>query len=431
MAKAKRVATRYRRIYHVGERYEWIGRSGRGTVDTLDEARAAKARADLAGPVAAAARGGFGDYARTWVVGYQGRTSRGFTEGSRAGYRESLELYAIPFFEGRLRLKPHQIRRQHVKAFIAWLAAVPTAAERRDEIGLRRPLARRTIVKHLAPVKAMFADGAEDDGLENPTGVRVNVTSSEAPDDDGEARAFTDEQLAAVLEAALEGDRLLFDVVAATGPRWGELCEWRGKDLATGPGGPVLRVRRAFTDKARDANGKRVGTIKLPKSDNGRREIPLEAELARRLWRLQRGSDEFLFVAPRGGRLHYQNTYHRILTPALERASKKLGEDLTWAGWHTFRHTLASRLFAAGRNPKQVQRWLGHHKASFTLDRYVHLMGDEIGEPISLPVAGARRGTQGARKGPETTGIEAGAADVKSLQTADKLETAVKAKAES
>ena len=305
MAKARLIKTRYPNIYRVGERYEWRGAGHRGTVDTLDEARTAKARAELVGPVPAAVRGGFGDYARTWLAGYQGRTSRGFTEGTRAGYSESLELYAIPFFETR-RLKPNQIQRRHVKAFIAWLAATPTAAERRGKVGLRRPLARGTIVKHLAPVKAMFADAVEDDELAvNPANVRVNVTSAEAPKDGGEVRAFTDEQLAAVLAAAHTDDCLLLDTVAVTGARWGEFCEWRGRDLATGPDGPVLRVRRAYSDKARDANGKPLPVIKLPKSDEGRRDIPLDPQLARRLWRLQREPDELLFTAPRGGRLNY------------------------------------------------------------------------------------------------------------------------------
>jgi hypothetical protein len=31
-----------------------------------------------------------------------------------------------------------------------------------------------------------------------------------------------------------------------------------------------------------------------------------------------------------------------------------------------------------------VQKWLGHHKASFTLDTYIHLMGGEIGSPLEL-----------------------------------------------
>jgi integrase len=431
MAKATRVKTRHDGIYQVGDRFEWkYGKQHRGTVDTIDEALDARAKARLAGPSPAAVRGAFDEYARTWLAGYQGRTSRGFTEGSREGYRESLDLYAIPFFEGR-RLKPGQIQRRHVKAFIAWLAAEPTAAERAAKTGLHRPLAPRTIVKHLAPLKAMFADAVEDDDLPiNPGNVRVNVTARALEhDDDGEARALTDEQLAAVLAAPLERDQLLIDTVAATGARFGEFCEWQGKDLATGPSGPVLRVRRSFSDKARDADGKRVGLVKLPKSDNGRRDIPLDPELARRLWRLQRRPDELLFTAPRGGRLHYQNSRRDILGPTLERAAAAAGEDLAWVTWHTFRHTLASRLFAAGRNPKQVQRWLGHHKASFTLDTYIHLMADDIGTPLPLPAAAG--GTPGAHLHPETSGTDEGAADAKPLQTADTPDTQGNAVAES
>jgi integrase len=41
-------------------------------------------------------------------------------------------------------------------------------------------------------------------------------------------------------------------------------------------------------------------------------------------------------------------------------------------------------MFAAGRNVVQVQRWLGHHSPSFTLDTYVHLLDADLGEPIEL-----------------------------------------------
>jgi integrase len=52
------------------------------------------------------------------------------------------------------------------------------------------------------------------------------------------------------------------------------------------------------------------------------------------------------------------------------------------AGFHTFRHTIASRMFAAGRNAVQVQHWLGHHSAAFTLARYVHLLDGDLGGPV-------------------------------------------------
>jgi hypothetical protein len=46
----------------------------------------------------------------------------------------------------------------------------------------------------------------------------------------------------------------------------------------------------------------------------------------------------------------------------------------------------------------QVQRFLGHHKPSFTLDTYVHLLDEDIPEP---PIMGAKEGNAGATEGPE------------------------------
>jgi hypothetical protein len=33
----------------------------------------------------------------------------------------------------------------------------------------------------------------------------------------------------------------------------------------------------------------------------------------------------------------------------------------------------------------QVQRWLGHSDPGFTLRTYVHLLNDDLGEPLGLP----------------------------------------------
>ena len=41
----------------------------------------------------------------------------------------------------------------------------------------------------------------------------------------------------------------------------------------------------------------------------------------------------------------------------------------------------ATILFRRGWNAVQVQRWLGHHKPSFTLDTYVHLLDEDVPEP--------------------------------------------------
>ena len=84
------------------------------------------------------------------------------------------------------------------------------------------------------------------------------------------------------------------------------------------------------------------------------------------------------------------NLHERILRPACSEAG------VEWAGFHSFRHTLASRLFADGRNVVQVQRWLGHSSPSFTLETYVHLLSDDLGGAL-----GSR--TDPAQGAPEET----------------------------
>lgn len=62
------------------------------------------------------------------------------------------------------------------------------------------------------------------------------------------------------------------------------------------------------------------------------------------------------------------------------RDGRKLHAE-TWVGFHTFRHSCATILFHRGWNAVQVQRWLGHHSPSFTLDAYVHLLDEDVPEP--------------------------------------------------
>ena len=65
---------------------------------------------------------------------------------------------------------------------------------------------------------------------------------------------------------------------------------------------------------------------------------------------------------------NYGNLRYRVVVPTAQEAGVPV------ASLHTFRHTVASMLFAEGRNAKQVQAWLGHHSAAFTLEMYIHLL---------------------------------------------------------
>jgi integrase len=168
----------------------------------------------------------------------------------------------------------------------------------------------------------------------------------------------------------------MFRLLASTGLRVSELIALQWRHLSLDGSQPAVRVRRALVR----------GRVEPPKSRHGKREVPLDAplvsELRERRRVAERGQDEDLvFPSLNGGSpLNPENLRRRVLRVAAEEA------DAPWAGFHTFRHTCAAILFERGLNVKQVQRWLGHHSPSFTLDTYVHLLEERLPEPIALSV---------------------------------------------
>ena len=245
-------------VYKVGDRFEWHTRHDRGTADTSEEARAAKAKAESAGPVPRVVRGTFGEYARTWLAGYQGRTSRGFTEGTRAGYRESLELYAIPYFEAR-GLKPHQIQRRHVKAFIAWLGGGADRSrappEDRATTSPRRPHRRQAPRADQGDVRrrrrrrrpARQPRDRPHQHHQHPLGAGRTATRC--------ARSPTSSSPPSSTPPRERGSYCCSTLSPRPAPAGASSANGAARTSRTGPDGPVLRVRRAYADKARDDRG--------------------------------------------------------------------------------------------------------------------------------------------------------------------------------
>lgn len=97
-----------------------------------------------------------------------------------------------------------------------------------------------------------------------------------------------------------------------------------------------------------------------------------------------------MFPSTAGTPLDTANLYAKF-KPAAKRAG------VGWASFHSLRHTCATALFRSGKNAKQVQAWLGHHAASFTMDTYVHLLPDDVGEaPEAFDLLSGRGETLGA-----------------------------------
>lgn len=167
---------------------------------------------------------------------------------------------------------------------------------------------------------------------------------------------------------------------AEPGPRCGdglrvsEVAALQWRHLVLDGSKPHVRVRRQLYR----------GRLQPPKSRQGRRDVPLDHELvralqARRIEAERSGEEDLVFANEAGGALDKDNLRRRHLRPAAEEAGAP------WAGFHTVRHTCASLLFERGASVVQVQRWLAHHSAAFTLSTYVHwLDGDDLGEPLDL-----------------------------------------------
>jgi integrase len=306
----------------------------------------------------------FEDYAREWIGAYQGRTSRGFRESTRVGYRRTIEAKAIPYF-GKRTATLSELEPRDVRAFIAWLF---------DERAQGRTLSASTVRSHLAAVKVLLATAVEDGLLRsNPArGVRVARPGAPAiePDPAEVRRALDSDELARFLQACSPEWRPFFRLLAMTGLRISEAVElrWQDVDFAA----RRLRVRRQFYE----------GTVAPPKSRHGTRDIPLSTAMTRLLWPRQGRPDELLFSGARGQRVGRRWLGRTELEPARRAAG------LPWMGFHTLRHTCASMLFAEGRNAKQVSMWLGHSDAAFTLRCYVHLLDDGLGDADFFDGAG-------------------------------------------
>jgi integrase len=354
------------------------GKQHTETFRTLAEAREAKGNHD-AGDRRPVARVSFEDYFGMWIKSYAGRTARGFSKKSRALYRRSIELYALGEWRG---WRLAEIELTDVRARFTELREDGLST---SELRLLR-----------AALSALFATAVEDGLLRfNPVhGVRLPAAAS-LEDDDQQAKALTRIELTLVLAALPAAWRLFFEFLTHTGLRISEAIglTWADVDLGKTP---RIRVREQVYE----------GERQRLKSKHSRRAIPLSSGMAERLRAQRRDcyarADAPVFSTITGTALNRANVAARVLKPAAESVG------LPWVSFHTFRHTCASLLFAAGKNVKQVQEWLGHADPAFTLRTYVHLLDEGLGDAEfmdAVVAAESDRVNTGSTAGPETDAI--------------------------
>ena len=150
-----------------------------------------------------------------------------------------------------------------------------------------------------------------------------------------------------------------------TGLRIGELLalEWDDIDFSKAE----LKVTKTCHDgKTQDGVFGRI--TESPKTANSRRTIALPKQLLPMLREMKKKSKSKLVVT--GDKQLLVRSYQR----SFELLLCKLG--IPRHGFHTLRHTFATRAIECGMDVKTLSETLGHKNASITLNRYVHLFMD-------------------------------------------------------
>jgi integrase len=159
--------------------------------------------------------------------------------------------------------------------------------------------------------------------------------------------------------------RTLIHTAAYLGLRWQEIAGLRLRYLALEPARPAtLRVISTI-----ERSGGRCRVVEVGKTKAARRTLVMPEFLRVALVdHVSKYSDDvWVFAAPKGGFLRYDNFRNREWSPAVERAG------LAPLTFHCLRHTAAAFMIDDGADPLQLKRRMGHSDVRPSLDTYGHL----------------------------------------------------------
>lgn len=224
----------------------------------------------------------------------------------------------------------------------------PLDVERLCHTLAARGLAPAT-VRRVAQVARLIAKDAEADGiLPRGTADAIRLPSGRRV---AEPARLTPEQVDQVVRLLLAEDNvatLPALLVATLGLRRGEACavRWSSVNLAAG----TMTVEHSVTELP-------DGTLVLgaPKSEAGRRVLPLAPEVVAALSAARRSQPFGVWVGGRGGGQLRPSALSRYLRGAVRRAGVP-GRG----GAHEFRRSVTDRMLAAGVDPLLASRFLGH-----------------------------------------------------------------------
>ncbi|PYU28760.1 MAG: hypothetical protein DMG32_01940 [Acidobacteria bacterium] len=178
-----------------------------------------------------------------------------------------------------------------------------------------------------------------------------------------EPRFFTAKQVQQIIEAAPEPYKTMFEILAMTGMRAGEMLGLQREDIDFAAG--CIHIRRSAW----------YGNIQTTKSKSSAAPVHLPESLAATLRayreRWKPNPQGFLFVTRNSRPPSSNKVVQYGLWPVLDALK------IPRCGLHAFRHTHASLLLHIGATPKVVQEQLRHADPRVTLGMYSHVIGED------------------------------------------------------
>lgn len=284
----------------------------------------------------------FGDFAQLWYTTYKKPNLR---TASQYAYQNALNTHILPYLSN---VPIRDVQPIHIHTVMNKLA------------GKSKSLGSIVLIT----LRQIF-DAAEENNLIARSPVPKSMKPAGTPKH--EKRALTAEEESKLLLMSEGTPIYLFIRVALdTGMRRGELCglEWDCVDFKN----RTISVRRnaVYTGWGPELN-------EYPKTESGRRTIPITDELVQ-LLRQERTSTNSIFVFhDKKGKMMNRN----LLNTNWAGIENVLGFHITP---HLLRHTFVTRCFNNGLDIKEIQRLVGHSSPEITLKLYTHYLEVERAE---------------------------------------------------
>lgn len=157
-----------------------------------------------------------------------------------------------------------------------------------------------------------------------------------------------------------------------TGVRIGELLAltWQDIDFEK----RIMTISKTCHDGI--VNGIHSRILDTPKTENSRRQIPISKPILKILKEMKKHS-KCDFIIADGDKPVFVRSYQRTFELML----KKL--RIPHKGFHSLRHTFASRALECGMDVKSLSEILGHKNATITLNRYAHSLWEHKAEMMN------------------------------------------------